>query len=137
MPVFVFPVEPSTAKQFGPIIVFRLSDYLMRRGYVLGQGSIQVPHDGRILVDVDRDPSADVAAFDFTQPTPDEIDRRTRRQQFVAGMTALRADYAKLDDETQAVSQLEFRRMLKRVNRGVTFLGEILQDLNQIERNGQ
>jgi hypothetical protein len=66
----------------------------------------------------------------------EETQQRTRRQQFITGMTVLRADWAKLDDETQTVSQLEFRRMLKRCVRGVLLLGEIMQDLRQLEREG-
>lgn len=67
-----------------------------------------------------------------------ESPKRDRRLQFLAGIKQARLDFAKLDDETIAVSQLEFRRILKRAVRANIFLAEIMQDLGQIERdNGQ
>lgn len=94
-----------------------------------------------VLTGEDRNPKFEEwadAEIALRERDAEEAPKRTRRQQFVAGMAQSRLDFSKLDDETIAVSQLEFRRILKRAVRANIFLGEILQDLGQIEReNGQ
>lgn len=100
MPVFTFPVDPVLARQYEMVIRRRLADYLTRKGYVLGQGSVQVPHDGRILVDADRTPAADMPAFDYTQPTPDEQVDLDLRAQVSQALVTLDANRAELSDLT-------------------------------------
>jgi hypothetical protein len=94
MAIYQFFMNPTAAERNWGVILYRLTDFLQRRGYVLGPRSVEVHRDGTVLIDADRSPSADWPAFNPMTETPDETTDRTQRDQAKAAYDALKAGTA-------------------------------------------
>jgi hypothetical protein len=109
MPTFTLPSKPAIVAAIATGTVARVSDriadLMTRQGYVLGPGRIAINGDGRVTVDVDRDPSADWAQFDPATPLAAETAAANLKTQAKAARTQLQADLAILAGTPTAAQQ--------------------------------
>ena len=96
MPIYTLPAKPSVAASMRTHLLApqRLESLVIRRGYVIGEGGIQVYADGSVTIDADRDPIADWEQFDPDAPTAAEAEERTKRNQSRTLYDALRSGTA-------------------------------------------
>lgn len=136
MATYRLPPDPELAAALARKVPVpdRLHAFLSGRGYVVGAGGAQAYPDGSITIDVDRDPSADAAAWDPTVPAPVETEDRDRQRQIRAALTQLDSDAALLLG-TGNVTAATQRQILGRLCRIVAGLIRILIRRALIERD--
>lgn len=99
MPTYHLSPKPEIAAglQLGYPVGDRLAAVALAAGYVIGEGGIQVYRDGSVVIDCDRDPSADWATFDpLTMLTPDEVALNEVKQAVEDLLTTLAANETQL-----------------------------------------
>lgn len=106
----------------------RLAAVAIAAGYVLGEGGIQVYADGSVVIDTDRDPSADWEAFDpVTMLTPAEIAANQVRAEIDAALTQLDSDAQNLETLTNITlrnTQLGFARTNRSLAKLIRYLDQ-------------
>lgn len=130
MPVYQLAAKPAIAAAMaaGLPVGDRLAATATAAGYVLGPGGIQVYRDGSVVIDADRDPSADWAAFDpVTMLTPAEVAAAQVRAEIDAALTQLDSDAQNLETLT-TITLRNTQLGLARTNRS---LAKLIRYLDQ------
>lgn len=130
MPVYQLAAKPAieAAVAAGLPVGDRLAAVATAAGYVLGAGGIQVYRDGSVVIDADRDPSADWAVFDpVTMLTPAEVAASQVRAEIDAALTQLDSDAQNLETLTTITlrqTQLGLARMNRTLAKLIRYLDQ-------------
>jgi len=92
MPTYTLAAKPEISEMvragYGDAVVRRIVALATRHGYVVTDGPA-VTREGAVILDADRDPSADWAAFDPSLPTAEEEAARAQAEQVRLARTRL------------------------------------------------
>jgi len=151
MPIYTLSArqEVSDAVAAGLPVADRLIALAMTAGYVIGPGGVQVLTDGSVVIDADRDPTADWLSFNPAALTASETASANLRTQVIAYLetladneTALVAGIATLKGPTPPSTIAQLRPYVTNLaemtldhNRGLERLIRVLIDRHVIEES--
>lgn len=120
MPVYHLAPKQAVrdAMAAGQPVGDRLIAAMTSRGYVIGEGGVQIDPLGNVTIDVDHDPTVDWEAFNPTAHAEAEIATSALRQQVIDGLAVLAADEAILKG-SPAPSAAQVRDAVLHLNQGM------------------
>jgi hypothetical protein len=136
VPIYTVPIPKKVTDYFVAhpfdadldMVSLRAKDALARRGYVVGSGGVKVgPFGGELIIDADRDPTADLGVIDPAVKTDDETAAANLRRQVVDGLATLAADEVILRGPP-APNAAQVTASVLHMNSGMQKLVKVLRD---------